>query len=120
MFATPSLMTSLQDIARALFSLLSLCQASIVHDLSGHDFSNKIDDTYSQIVHWKPNFFKVPSGASGKHFVGELARLFEAFAAGLAFEAFATMTLPTLMPQKLHAKSKACDHISCLKCRLTL
>ena len=92
-------------------------------DLSGHDFSNKIDDAYSQIVHWKPNFFKVPSGASGKHFVAELARLFEAFAAGSAFEAFAmkaAMTLPTLMLQKPHTKSKACDHISCPKPRLTL
>ena len=31
-------------------------------------------------MHWKSNLFKVPSGASGKQFVGELMRLFSAFA----------------------------------------
>ena len=52
-------------------------------DLPGHEFSNAIDDAYSQIVHWKTNLLKVPPGASGKHFVAELACLLEAFAAGL-------------------------------------
>ena len=66
---------------------------------------------------------KVPSGASGKCFVGELARLFGAFATESAFEAFAlkaVMTLPALVLQKPHAKSKTQDHISCLQRRLAL
>ena len=71
----------------------------------------------------RPNLFKVPSGASGKHFITELARLFEAFAAKSAFEAFAmkaAMTLPALVLQKPHAMSKARDHVSCLQSCLTL
>ena len=92
-------------------------------DVSGEVFSNAINDAYREIVHWKPNLFKVPSGASGKHFIAELARLFDAFAAESAFEAFtmkAAMTLPALMLQKPHAKSKARDHIACLERRLTV
>ena len=76
-----------------------------------------------QVVYWRPNLFKVPSGACGKQFVAELARLFDAFAAESDIEAIAlkaAMTLPSLMLQKPHAKSKIHDHISCLQCRLIL
>ena len=38
-------------------------------------FSAAIDNAYLQIVHWRKNLFKEPSGASGKCFVVELARL---------------------------------------------
>ena len=34
-----------------------------------------IYDTYA---HWRPNLFKIPSGACGKQFVAELTRLFNA------------------------------------------
>ena len=33
-------------------------------NLSGHEFSSAIDGAYSEIVHWRPNLFKVSSGAS--------------------------------------------------------
>ena len=67
--------------------------------------------------------FKVPSGKCGKQFVGELTRLFNAFAMESDLESIAlkaAMTLPSLMLQKPHAKSKTHDHISCLQCRLSL
>ena len=99
------------------------CPTCTWGNLSGHEFSSAIDGAYSEIVHWRPNLFKVPSGASGKRFVGELARLFEAFAAESAFEAFAlkaAMTLPAMVLQKSHAKSKSRDHVSCLQRRLAL
>ena len=86
-------------------------------------FTNLIDEAYSQIVHWRPNLFKVPSGSCGKQFVAELARLFEAFTTESALEPVAlsaAMTLPALMLQKPHAKSKMHDHITCLRRRLSL
>ena len=55
--------------------------------------------------------------------VAELARLFEAYATELPIKTFsikAAMTMPTLLLQKPHAKSKTRDHITCLKRRLEL
>ena len=92
-------------------------------DLSGQVFTSLIDDAYSQIVHWRSNLFKVPSGSSGKRFVAELSRLYEAFATESALECVAltaAMTLPALMLQKPHAKSKVQEHIACLQRRLSL
>ena len=92
-------------------------------DLSEGEFTKAINNAYTQVVHWRPNLFKVPSGACGKQFVAELARLFDAFAAESDIEAIAlkaAMTLPSLMLQKPHAKSKIHDHISCLQHRLML
>ena len=80
-----------------------------------------IDDASMQVFHRRPNLFTVPSGACGKQFVAELARLFDAFSAESDLEAIAlkaAMTLPSLMLQKPHAKSKTRDHISCLRRRL--
>ena len=76
-----------------------------------------IDDAYAQVVHWRPNLFKVPSGACGKQFIAELTHLFNAFAFESDLKAIAVkaaMTIPSLMLQKPHAKSKTQDHISCL------
>jgi len=70
-----------------------------------------------------PNLFKVPFGACGKQFVAELTRLSNAFALKSDLEAIAlkaAMTLPSLMLQKAHAKSKTHEHISCLRRRLSL
>ena len=92
-------------------------------DLSGEEFTKMIDDAYAQVVHWRPNLFKVPSGACGKQFVVELTRFFNAFASEADLEAIAlksAMTLPSLLLQKPHAKSKAHDHVSCLQRRLSL
>ena len=50
---------------------------------------NTIDDAYGEVVHWRPNLFKVPFGACGKQVVAELARLFNAFAWGSDLEAIA-------------------------------
>ena len=93
------------------------------NDLTGSEFSNAINDAYNQIVYWKPNLFRVPSGSSGKKFVNELARFFQAFADASALENVAlkaAVTLPALMLQKPHAKSKVREHISCLERRLAL
>ena len=60
----------------------------------------------------------MPSGAIEKRFVAELACLLEGYAAESAFEGFAikaAMTLPALVVQKPHAKSKTHEHNSCLQ-----
>ena len=87
------------------------------NDIAGPEFTKVIEDAYNQIVHWKPNIFRIPSGSSGKKFVSELAQLFQAFADASALESVAlkaAMTLPALVLQKPHAKSKVREHISCL------
>ena len=38
-----------------------------------------IDMIYSEIVHWRHNLFKIPSGKQGKVLVQEMARLFNAY-----------------------------------------
>ena len=43
-------------------------------------FMNSLSAVYSEVVHWRPNLFKVPFGKSGKSFVSELARMYKAFA----------------------------------------
>ena len=92
-------------------------------ELSGQVFTNLIEEAYSQIVHWRLNLFKVPTGSSGKQFVAELACLYEAIATESALESvalIAAMALPALMLQKPHAKSKVKEHITCLRRRLLL
>ena len=82
-----------------------------------------IEGAYNQIVHWKSNLFKVPSGSMGKKFVAELSRLFEAYTTESGLESIAltaAMTLPALMLQKPHAKSKVQEHTACLKRRMSL
>ena len=55
-----------------------------------------IDDAYSQVVHWRPNLFKIPSGACGKQFVVKLTRLFNAFALENDLESIALKAVMTL------------------------
>lgn len=83
------------------------------HEIDGIDFIHMIDSTYSEVIHWRRNLFKVPSGKSGKAFVREMARLFSSYGEGSAMESIAlkaAFTLPALVLQKPHARSKAKDH----------
>ena len=101
----------------------ALSMSSSWGDLSGEEFMKAIDDAYSQVVHWRPNLFKIPSGACGKQFVVEITRLFNAFALENDLESIAlkaAMTLPSLMLQKPHVKSKTKEHISFLQRKLSL
>ena len=89
----------------------------MTYSQASEEFSKAIDEAYSQTVHWLPNLFMLPSGSSGKQFIGELAKLYDAFASESTHESFAikaVMTMPALLLQKPHSKSKTRDHISCL------
>ena len=90
-------------------------------NLTGDEFSHAISAAYFEAVHWKRNIFLVPSGAEGKEFVQELARIFGAYAERSALESFAmtaAMTMPLLLLQKPHGKSTTRDHVACLRRRL--
>ena len=92
-------------------------------DIDGASYRNAINDAYSEVVHWRRNVFKVPSGRVGKLFVCELACLFLAYAEGTTLESIAltaAMTMPSLLLQKPHRSSKVKEHIHCLECRLKL
>ena len=85
------------------------------------DFTNGLEAAYSEVVHWRLNSFKVPTGKAGKEFVRELSRLFSAFASASSMESVAlkaTIVMPILLLQKPHHRSKTKDHISCLERRL--
>lgn len=84
-------------------------------------FCQSLRDAYVEVVHWRKSLFKVPLGSSGKSFVVELARLYEAFASSSALKSvalMATIVMPILVLQLPHRKSKVKEHIACLDRRL--
>ena len=87
----------------------------------GDAFCRLIDDTYKEVIHWRRNLFKVPTGKNGNDFVCELARLLHAFQQNNPLERIAlkaAMVLPVLLLQKPSAKSKCRDHSNSLGERL--
>ena len=105
-------------------TFISVSNADFVWgDLEGKAFITSIDCAYEEIVHWKKNLFKVPSGKQGKLFVRELARLYSSYAEGGGLEQCAlkaAMTFPTLLLQKPSHESKSKEHCSCIERRLGL
>ena len=92
-------------------------------EIDAETFSHSIECCYAEVVHWKRNLFKIPSGKAGKAFVRELSRLFHAFGDSSAMECVAlkaAMVLPALLLQRPHVKSKAKDHSTHLERGLKL
>ena len=84
--------------------------------IDGGHFRALIDQAYQEVVHWRKNMFQVPWGTSGKQFMSELARLFQAHAEATALESVAitaAMVMPHLLLQRPNVKSKPRDHASC-------
>ena len=44
-------------------------------NLSGEEFCEQIHNCYDEMMTWRRNVFKIPSGRQGQSFVSELARL---------------------------------------------
>ena len=89
--------------------------------LEGADLTSKIRSAYGETVRWRRNIFLVPSGATGKEFILEMAKFFQAYADGSILESIAmtaAMPIPSLLLQKPYKKSKAKEHVECLKRRL--
>ena len=76
-----------------------------------------------QVVHWRCNLFKIPSGKAGKLIVKELTHLFEAYEEASTLESVAitaAMVLPYLILQKPHRSSKKKEHIKCIERRMQI
>ena len=74
-----------------------------------------IDRAYSEIVHWRRNLFKIPSGKAGTVFVNELTHLLSAYADATTMENIAmkaAMTMPALLLQRPHPRSRSADLIA--------
>ena len=91
--------------------------------LDGPTMCDRVIACYSEVIYWKRNVFRIPSGKAGKAFVSEMAKLFQAFAEENRIESFAltaAVVLPHLLLQKPHKGSKMKDHTRCLNRRLQL
>ena len=79
---------------------------------------------YEEIVFWRKNIFKLPSGAAGKNFIREMTRLIESWIGvdnylfSIALKAL--MVMPALILQKPTRKSNAKQHSQYLVKRLEL
>ena len=49
------------------------------NDVDGLMFENLLNDIYGKIVYWRKNLFLLPTGAAGKKYIRELARLLQAW-----------------------------------------
>ena len=89
--------------------------------VDGDTFQSSVNSAYSEVVKWKRNIFLVPFGKTGERFVDELSMLFRAYGESTALEPIAitaAMTMPALLLQKPHPRSKTKDHVKCLERRL--
>jgi hypothetical protein len=89
--------------------------------LNGREFELLINEAYDEVVHWRHNLFEVPRGKCGNTFVTELCCLLEQYCDDTAMECIAmkaAMTLPALLLQRPHHRSKSKDHVICLDRRL--
>ena len=93
------------------------------NDINGADFVHTINSCYAEVVHWRRNLFKIPSGQAGKEFVKELSHLFLNYAESTPLECVAmkaAFAFPALVLQKPHQRSKAREYAECLTWRLDL
>ena len=83
------------------------------HDMTGLQFTQTIDNIYDEIVHWRKNLFKLPSGTAGRSFISLLTNWLDHFNRGTKFRRIALkvfMVLPCLLLQKPSRQSKSKDH----------
>ena len=81
----------------------------------GDEFYSIISNIYEEVIHWRWNVFLVPSGSTGKAFVSELARLFQAYGDNSTLESITMKTitvLQALLLQKPSRRSKSINHVT--------
>ena len=86
--------------------------------MTGEQFCKKIDECYEEMVTWRRNIFKIPSGKQGQAFVGELAKLYGSFGEATSMECIAlkaAMMFPSFILQKPSCQSKSKDHVLCIQ-----
>lgn len=122
---TPSdSLSSSQTPPAVSWPLPPLEKASFVWgSMDGHTFKSKICEAYEEVIHWIPNLFIPPFGASGTKFVQELARMLQAYGDSSSLEGISMKgiaVLQHLLLQKPSKTSKAKDHARHLQRRLVL
>ena len=88
-----------------------------------NQISAKMDACYDSIVKWKKNFFLLPRGNSGKHFIVELTRLINLYNNDTVLKAVSLKSVMIFLPlmlQKPSKNSKARDHAKYLAKRLEM
>ena len=97
-----------------LHNKVNLIPNSDINYTTGGVFTNTIQSAYNEIIHWRKNLFKLPSGKAAKLFITELTTEFH----GIALKVF--MVLPAMIMQKPSKSSKAKEHLIKLDERLKL
>ena len=93
------------------------------HSLQGKVLFDTINDTYKEVIRWRRNLFKVPTGKAGQEFVAELTNCLKHFSTGTSLQPIAlkmAMIIFPLLLQKPSRKSKSKDHTNYLSKRLEL
>jgi len=92
-------------------------------ELDGFDLSNKVDKIYLEVSRWRRNLFYLPTCKAGQEFIAELARIFNLFTSGSAFEPIAFTMAAIIFPlvlQKPARDSKTAENKKYLEKRLQL
>ena len=93
-------------------------------NLSFDDLQQVINATYEEIVFWKKNLFKLPSGSAGKRYIRETTRLIDVWNANAApmnnIALKLIMVMPTLLLQKPFKNSSSKQHTEYLIRRMNL
>ena len=101
-----------------VYSRVEITPQSGCNNRNGADFSQAVSCAYEQIVKWKKNMFKLPSGKAAKEFICEMSLWLEHFNRDSIFQGISLkvfMTLPALILQKPSRHSKARDHLQKLE-----
>ena len=72
-------------------------------DLDPSSFGSICNSIYDEVVHWRLDLMKIPSGNCGRAVVSELSRLYQAFGGGSSLESIALTVagfLPSLLLQR--------------------
>jgi len=93
------------------------------NNLSSSDFSTYINKGYDEVLKWRKNIFKIPSGKAAKEFISELTFWLIQYNTnsdlhGIALKVY--MLLPSLLLQKPTRNSKAKEHLAKLQNQLNL
>ena len=83
----------------------------------------EINAAYDEVVFWRKNVFKLPSGSVGKTFIDETSRLLGAYTSGNPLERIALKAVSLMTPlllQKPYRNSVTKDNTNHLQCHMSL
>ena len=74
---------------------------------TGNKLVDVVNNTYIEVVKWKRNLFKVPTGKVGEEFIEEVSKVMKLFNDGSDFEPLALTMLMIMFPLLLQKPSKS-------------